>query len=161
MEDLLAAPLPAKIALVTLGLALAISVVTDLRRRLILNVVTFPALAIVAGCVLWLGGLSLLRASALGALVCAGPLALAMIKDAMGAGDVKLMALSGAVSGAAAGWPFSLTVLLYVSVAGGVQALFWILAARLRGQDRPKYVPYGVSIAAGTVAAFLWGSAMF
>ncbi len=161
MEDLLAAPLPAKIALVTLLLAIAISVVTDLRSRLILNAVTLPALAIVAVCVLWLGGAPLLLSAAVGALVCAGPLLLMMLRDWMGAGDVKLMAVSGAVSGAAAGWTFSLAVLLYVAVAGGVQSLIWMIAARARGQERPKYVPYGVSIAAGTVAAFLWGNALF
>ena len=160
MADLFAAPLQAKIALATLFLALAISVVTDLRRRLILNAVTMPALAVIAVCIVWLGGFTLLAEAALGVLVCAGPLALAMLKNAMGAGDVKLMALSGAVAGAAAGWPFALTILLYVSVAGGVQAVAWIVAAKVRGQDRPKYVPYGLSIAVGTIAAFLWGGAL-
>lgn len=161
MDDLLAAPLPAKIALLTLFVALAISVVTDLRQRLILNAVTLPALAIVAICFLWLGGLSLLLSAAIGAAVCAGPFLLMMLRDWMGAGDVKLMAVCGAVAGAAAGWPFSLAVLLYVAVAGGVQSLLWIAAAKARGQERPKYVPYGVSIAAGTLFAFVWGGAFF
>ena len=160
MEDLLAAPLPAKIALLALFVALAVSVATDLRQRLILNVVTLPALAVVAVCVLWLGGPRLLVDSAIGVLICAGPLALAMVRGWMGAGDVKLMALSGAVSGAAAGWPFSLTILLYVAVAGGVQAALWLLAAKLRGLEKPKYVPYGVAVAAGTLAAFLWGGSL-
>ena len=160
MDEFLAAPLQAKIALITLFLALTISVVTDIRTRLILNAITYPALGIVAVCVLWLGGFSLLADSALGVLVCAGPFALMMLRNWMGAGDVKLMALSGAVSGAAAGWPFSLTILLYVAIAGGIQSVLWIAAAKLRGQDRPKYVPYGVSIAAGSIAAFLFGGAL-
>ena len=159
MDELLAAPVQAKIVLAVLFAALAVSVVTDLKKRLILNAVTLPALAIAAVCVLCLGGLPLLGESALGALVCAGPLALAMLRGWMGAGDVKLMALCGAVAGAAAGWPFSLMVLLYVAVAGGVQALLWIAVAKVRGQEKPKYVPYGVAIAAGTVTAFLWGAA--
>lgn len=161
MQELLAAPLQARIALATLALALAISVVTDLRSRLIRNVVTLPSLAIVAGCFLWLGGFSLLGESALGVLVCAGPLALMMLRGWMGAGDVKLMAVCGAVSGAAAGWPFSLAILLYVAIAGGVQSALWMLGARLRGAQRPKYVPYGVAIALGTAAAFLFGRALF
>jgi prepilin peptidase CpaA len=161
LEDLLSAPLQAKVALVTLGLALAISVVTDLRRRLILNVVTYPALIVVAGCFLWLGGLPLLLEAGLGVLVCAGPFALMMLRGWMGAGDVKLMAVAGAVSGAAAGWPFSLAVLLYVAIAGGVQAAVWMLAAKLRGSDRPKYVPYGLAIAAGTTIALIWGHSLF
>jgi prepilin signal peptidase PulO-like enzyme (type II secretory pathway) len=32
-----------------------------------------------------------------------------------------------------------------------------MLAAKLRGAERPKYVPYGVAIATGTAVAFLWG----
>ncbi len=161
MEELLSAPLQAKIALGTLAVALGISVVTDLRSRLILNVVTLPALVVVCGCVLWLGGLSLLADAALGILVCAGPFALMMLRGWMGAGDVKLMAVCGAVSGAAGGWPFSLSVLLYVALAGGLQSAAWMLAAKARNRERPKYVPYGLAIAAGTLSAFLWGSALF
>jgi Flp pilus assembly protein protease CpaA len=157
IKNLLSAPLPAKLSLARLFDALSISVFTDLRQRLILNVVTYPALAIVAATVLWLGGLGLLAQSALGVLVCAGPFALMMLRGWMGAGDVKLMAVAGAVSGAAAGWPFSLAVLLYVAIAGGVQSALWMLAAKVRGAERPEYVPYGVSIAVGTIAAFLWG----
>lgn len=159
MDEFLAAPVQAKIAVAVLFGALAVSVVTDLRRRLIMDAVTLPALVVTGICVLWLGGLPLLGESALGALVCAGPLALATVRGWMGAGDVKLMALCGAVAGAAAGWPFSLTVLLYVTVAGGVQAALWMVVAKVRGMERPKYVPYGVAIAAGTAVAFLWGAA--
>ncbi len=148
------------VADLALAAALLVSVVTDLRSRLILNVVTLPALAIVAGCVFWLGGFALLAEAAMGVVVCAGPLALMMLRGWMGGGDVKLIAIAGAVSGAAAGWPFSLTILLYVAVAGGVQSVIWMVAAKARGQERPKYVPYGVSIAAGTLVAFLWGSAL-
>jgi prepilin peptidase CpaA len=163
VEELLTAPLQAKIALVTLFLALAISLVTDLRRRLILNAVTMPALAIVAVCFFWLGGFPLLADSALGLLVCAGPLALATMVNSKlwGWGDIKLIAVSGAVAGAAAGWGFAFTVLVYVSIVGGAQVLLWMLTAKLRGQDLPKYVPYGVSIAVGTAAAFFWSGALF
>lgn len=158
MDDFLLAPWQAKLALATLFLSLIISSVTDLRRRLILNAVTYPALLIVLGCFLWLGGLELVGHATLGILVCAGPMLLGLLLGAIGAGDVKLMAVSGAVSGAAAGWAFSLTVLIHVSLAGGLQAVAWILAARLRGQDRPRYVPYGLAIALGTFSAFLWGT---
>src|SRR5438132_13784121 len=118
--------------------ALAISVVTDLRRRLILNAVTLPALGVIAGAFFWLGGLSLLAEAGLGLAVCTLPLLAAWRFKAMGAGDVKLIMLPGAVSGAAAGWPFSLTVLLYVSVAGGVQAGAWLVAAKVRAAETPK-----------------------
>ncbi len=141
------------VSLVALFLALAISVVTDLRSRLIYNVVTLPALAIVLVAFTWLGGAEALVDCLIGLAVCAIPLLLASLRGAVGMGDVKLMALAGAAAG---GLLPAFAVLVYVSLAGGAQALLWLAAAKLRGQDRPKYVPYGVAIAAGTVAAFFW-----
>lgn len=140
-------------ALGALFLALAVSVVTDLRSRLIYDVVTLPALAVVLAAFTWLGGKDALLDCLIGLAVCAAPLLLASLRGLVGGGDVKLMALAGAAAG---GLLPALAVLFYVSIAGGIQALLWLIAARLRGQDRPKYVPYGVSIAAGTVAAFFW-----
>jgi Flp pilus assembly protein protease CpaA len=135
-----------------------VSAVTDLQQRRILNAVTYPALVAAGGCIVWLGGPALLAQAALGALLCAGPLLLAMWRGWMGGGDVKLMALAGLVAGAAGGWPFSLTILVDVAIAGGAQALIWIASARLSRRDKPKYVPYGVAIAAGTTWAFLAGA---
>ncbi len=161
LSEFTAAPVQARIALADLALALAISAITDVRERRIPNAVTYPALAIAATCGFSLGGVPLLIESALAALVCATPLALAMWRGWMGAGDVKLMAVAGLVSGIAAGWTFSLIVLLDVAVAGGAQALLWLLAAKARRRDRPKAVPYGVAIAVGTTWAFLTGAPLF
>lgn len=158
LQELISAPLPARCAVVVLLAALAISVATDLRQRRILNAVTFPALAAAAACALWLGGPALLLRAALGAALCAGPLAAAMWRGWMGAGDVKLMALAGLVAGAAAGWPLSLTVLLDVALAGGAQVLLWTGAALLARREAPRHVPYGVAIAAGTAWAFFAGT---
>ena len=97
----------------------------------------------------------------MGALVCATPLTLAMWRGWMGAGDVKLMAVAGLVSATAAGWTFSIIVLLDVAVAGGAQAALWLLAAKARRRQRPKSVPYGVAIAIGTAWAFLTGAPLF
>jgi prepilin peptidase CpaA len=161
LEAWTAAPAPAWIALAALAVALAVSVATDLRSRRILNAVTYPALAVVAGCVLWLGGLALLLQAVLGALACAAPLAFAMWRGWMGAGDVKLMALAGLVAAAAAGWPLTVTVLVYVAIAGGMQALVWAAIARARGLERPRTIPYALAIAAGTIPAFVSGLALF
>jgi len=147
-----------QVALGALALALLASAVTDLRNRRILNAVTFPALVIELSMFFWLGGVPLLTEACIGGLVCTLPLFVAMLKGWMGAGDVKLMALCGVVAGAWAGWGFSLVVLAYVSVAGGIEALVFIVAARLRGLERPKYVPYGLAIAAGAAAAFVFGA---
>jgi prepilin signal peptidase PulO-like enzyme (type II secretory pathway) len=62
-----------------------------------------------------------------------------------------------AVVGAALGWPFSLLALVVITIAGGAQAVIWLLAARLGGREKPRYVPYAVAIAAGTFASFLLG----
>jgi prepilin peptidase CpaA len=161
LEQWTAAPLPARIALAALGVSLAVSVATDLRSRRILNAVTYPALVVVAGCALWLGGFPLLLQSALGAVACGAPLAFAMWRGWMGAGDVKLMALAGLVAGAAAGWPLAVTVLLQVVIAGGLQALLWAAVARARGHERPRTIPYALAIAAGTIPAFVSGLALF
>jgi prepilin peptidase CpaA len=161
LSDFATAPFQAKIAVTALAVALTAAAVTDLRSRRIPNAVTYPALAIAAACAISLGGLALLAESALGALLCSTPLALAMWRGWMGAGDVKLMALCGLVSGTAGGWTFSLIVLLDVAIAGGAQAILWLLAARARDRERPKSVPYGVAIAIGTAWAFLTGSPLF
>jgi len=144
-----------RIALALLGLALAISVVTDLRSRLIYNVITLPALALELLLVWLSAGLVTVGDAGVGVLICAGPFALSAIFGAMGMGDVKLMAVVGVVAGAAGGWTGALKVLTYIAVAGGVQvAVQWIFAA-LRKTERPKYIPYGVAIAAGTLVAWV------
>jgi len=159
VSELSQLPWQVQFADLTLGLALAISVVTDLRSRKILNLVTYPALVVSLCCFGWLGGTPFVINSLLGLLVCAGPLALGKLvrRDAMGLGDVKLMAVAGAVMG----FPGALAVLLCVSVAGGLQAILWVAAAFLRGAERPAHVPYGASIALGTLVAFFWGSRLF
>ena len=160
MTDLSRAPWPAQIALSTLFISLAVSAVTDVRRHLILNAVTFPALAVVLGCFYWLGGVGLVLEALIGSAVCVLPLLIGYAFKQMGAGDLKLMAVCGAVAGAAAGWPFAATVVLYVAIAGGIQAVVWLLGAKVLHRDKPRAIPYGVAIAAGTATAFLFGGAI-
>ncbi len=63
-EEWAAAPLEARVALLVLGVALAVSIATDLRERRILNAVTYPALLITAACVFWrCGGAGWARAT--------------------------------------------------------------------------------------------------
>jgi len=161
LEHWAGAPVQTKIALAALGVSLAVSVVTDLRSRRVLNAVTYPALLLSAACVLWLGGVTLLLECALGALICAGPLGLAMWRGWMGAGDVKLMAPAGLVAAATGGWEMPLTVLVDVAVTGGLQALLWMGAARIRGRPQPRTIPYALAIAAGVTWAFLSGIELF
>jgi Flp pilus assembly protein protease CpaA len=71
------------------------------------------------------------------------------------------MALAGFVAAAAAGWPLTVTVLVYVAIAGGVQAFLWAAIARARGLERPRTIPYALAIAAGTIPAFISRIALF
>jgi prepilin peptidase CpaA len=151
LRDLLQAPWPIRAAVLVTLVALAISVVTDVRQRRILNSVTVPALALVIGLSGTAGGWPVVKNSLIAVAVCAVPMLLAAIPGWVGWGDVKLIA----VCGAAVGFPAAVTVLLFVSVAGGLQALLLLVGARFRGLPAPTHVPYACSIAAGTIAAFL------
>ena len=159
-------------------LFLAAAVITDLRARLI------PNALVLAGALtgLLLGGL---HPQGIGSLSAVGGLALGLaiflpmyLLRAMGAGDVKLMAMAGGFLGPAAIAEAALWVLL----TGGVLALFFALrrgvarrmAANLRemfysaaasvqtrsvpdlfvGPQTAARLPYAVAIALG-VAAFL------
>jgi prepilin peptidase CpaA len=151
LRELLQAPWTVRAALLITALALAISVVTDLRQRRILNWISIPALALVIGLFGMAGGWPLVKNSLIGMAVCAVPMLLAALPGWIGMGDAKLVA----VCGAAAGFPAAITVLLFVTIAGGIQGVGSLAAAWLRGSPPPRHVPYACSIAAGTVAAFL------
>jgi prepilin peptidase CpaA len=161
--------------------ALVISVITDLRRRLILDVVTYPlalfGLALRGGLVGWRGDgasasfglLQGLIGFAVGFVVF-----LLMPRDAMGWGDVKLMGAVGAV----VGFPVVLYAVMFTSLVGGLIAILVLLwdgslvktmastlrfiahmlhIKRLKDDELPKkYIPYGVAIALGSVWAVYW-----
>ena len=151
LRELLQAPWPIRAALLVTAAALAVSVVTDLRQRRILNWVTIPALALVIGLFGTAGGWPFVKNSLIGMAVCAVPMLLAAIPGWIGIGDAKLIA----VCGAALGFPAAVTVLFFVTIAGGLQGILSLVAARLRGSPPPRHVPYACSIAVGTLAAFL------
>jgi prepilin peptidase CpaA len=177
---------PVQIAIfVVLGVALVVSLITDLRSRQILDVVTFPTIGL---CLLlraawnlseqggsWsaLAGMGLLS-GVIGLLIGGVLFAIIGALGGMGGGDVKLVAAVGA----AVGFPLIVPCLIFIGIAGGVQAMAvmaWrgeILktfagmgAAALRkvkiGKDaevprvRTK-IPYGVAIVAGTVWGLWW-----
>ena len=131
---------------VLLGAALAISVVTDLRRREIKDIVTYPsfvlalllrlaggaaerqhegAAAALAGAWGAFGGTGV-ASGLLGALAGSAlflGLHLASRGEAFGLGDVKLMA----VVGAGVGFPMIVACLVFVVVVGGLEAVVVLL----------------------------------
>ncbi len=176
------APIPLRYPLVELGLAflygflyqrygftvqflffalyttiLMLIAITDLERRLILNVVTLPAMALaILGSfftdhVTWksalIGGLAgyifFLGAALMGNWLI-GP-------GALGGGDVKLAAFIGLVTG----FPNVIIALLLAILSGGVTSLF-LLLSRLRSLRDP--VPYGPFLIVGGWVTMVWGA---
>ncbi|OJH35036.1 A24 family peptidase [Cystobacter ferrugineus] len=170
---------PSHIALwIVLGMALVISVVTDVLRRRILDVVTYPLMVVALGVRLASEGVGGLETGLVSGVVSGAGLALVLVPAAlrgrMGWGDVKLMAGVGAVLG----FPAVMAAAAFISLVGALQAVVTLLwhgavwetladlvrrwAVRVRWMqegavDAPRrHIPYGVAIALGTFWAMWW-----
>lgn len=158
---------------------LIICVITDLKERKIYNKVLMPFLF--AGLVIHLAtaGLAGLGLSLAGTVTGFAILLIPYFMGGMGAGDVKLLAVIGALKGTI----FVLTAAVYMALAGGVLALI-VLLFRKGAWHRLKQIgmyigglrsglkvplimdseslqttyPYGVAIAIGSVAAVIFQS---
>lgn len=159
-------------------MALLVSVVTDVLRRRILDVVTYPLIGIGLGVRLVAEGVGGLETGFLSGLVSGVGLALVLVpmalKGTMGWGDVKLMAGVGAVLG----FPAVLAAGVFISLVGAAQAVVtllwqgavwetlasvgrrWLVRMRLLREDSVpgpgRHIPYGVAIALGTFWAMWW-----
>jgi leader peptidase (prepilin peptidase)/N-methyltransferase len=98
-----------------------------------------------------------------GAVAIAGWLGeLALKKEAMGFGDVTLMAVVGAAVGPQRA---ILTIFVGALIAtvvflGFVYPLAWLRAKRSGGEFEPPLVPFGVFLAPASMIALLWGDSM-
>lgn len=159
-----------------LGIVLLISFITDVRKRRILNIVTFPAMGIgLFYYTLTLGWKGFLFSGA-GLLVGFALLLIPYLLGGMGAGDVKLLAAIGALTGTS----FVLHSFFYTALIGGVIGLILIMKRmefwkffksptytlyslmNLKGykfnKESKLTYPYGVAITFGTLcAAFVGG----
>lgn len=149
---------------------LVICVLTDLKERKIYNKVIFPALIAAFSIHLLLGGWNGGLESIYGFLVGLGILLIPYLLGGIGAGDVKLLALIGALKGTI----FVLNTAIYMALLGGLIALFvllfrkgvmermkgflYFLHARRYGLKIPVVInrhslsatyPYGLAIALG------------
>jgi len=135
---------------------LALVLVTDIERRLILNVVTYPAIGIAIlasfvtpGMVWWsalLGGAIGFAFFWLAALV-----GHALIgSGALGGGDVKLAAFVGLITG----FPLVIEALLITLLSGALVSAV-LLVTRLRRLRDP--IPYGPFLVLGAAVTLLWG----
>lgn len=135
---------------------LALILITDIERRLILNVVTYPAivLAMVAGFftpgMTWwsaligglIGFLFFLAAAVAGNMLFGS--------GALGVGDVKLAAFVGLITG----FPLVISALVLTILIGAAISLI-LLITRARGLRDP--IPYGPFLVAGAMVTLLWG----
>lgn len=183
MSDSASASFVAHLPTICAVVAASISLVTDMLRRRIYNVVTFPAAAIGLILGLVLGGWRGLLLSAGGFAVGFALMILPYYVGGMGAGDVKLMAALGALMGLA---PI-VQIFLYTAIIGGVIAVIsalsrgtlkrafrnianWttsLILQRIGGvkgglkdtqlEQTAGWIPYGVAIAFGLFAYLAFG----
>ncbi|MEH7225120.1 prepilin peptidase [Bacillus sp. JJ1566] len=157
-------------------LILIISVITDLRNRKILNIVTFPA--ILGGLVYFtlFSGFDGFLFSGKGFLVGLGLLFIPFVMGGIGAGDVKLLAAIGAWKGAM----FVFYTGIYAAIIGGLIAIVVLIKQRKlgftfksmlfsllffrgtqgslnisSGKQGTVSIPYAIPIAIGTLLTFI------
>lgn len=164
---------------ILLIILLIICVITDLKERKIHNKVLFPAFLIAIFYHIFIDGWSGLTASILGCLVGFTILLIPYFMGGMGAGDVKLLAVVGAIKGI----HFVLMTSLFMGVIGGIMGLlillfrkgvfsrlkhiFYFITMRSQGVKIPLFLdkealsttyPYGVAIAFGAIGAIFEAS---
>jgi len=134
----------------------AIVLITDLERRLILNVIMYPAIVLAIVASPFTPALTLRHALLGGAVGFGFFFAAALVGNALfgsgalGAGDVKLAAFVGLLTG----FPLIIEALILTILVGAVISLF-LLITRLRRLQDP--IPYGPFLVIGAIATLLWG----
>jgi leader peptidase (prepilin peptidase)/N-methyltransferase len=138
------------------GAIFALILVTDIERRLILNVVTYPAMVIGFAASFFMPAMTWWSALIGGGIGLAFFFLAAVVGNAlfgsgaMGGGDVKLAAFVGLITG----FPLVIEAIVLTILIGAAVSLA-LLILRARGLD--DYVPYGPFLVAGAVITLLWG----
>ncbi len=137
----------------------ALILITDIERRLILNVVMYPAILFAVGASFFTPEMTWWSALGGGATGFALFLGAALVGNALfgsgavGGGDVKLAAFMGLITG----FPLVIEALVLGTLIGGVVSLV-LLITRVRG--RRDAIPYGPFLIAGAAITLLWGDAI-
>jgi leader peptidase (prepilin peptidase)/N-methyltransferase len=149
-------PADFKIGVTFLALASIPIFVIDFRHFLIPDLITYPGIVLGLGLSFLPGGLTPLQ-SLTGATVSGLFLwlvgysaSLLLKKEAMGLGDVKLVAMAGALFGAST----ALTGLIFASALGCLIGLPMMLFRKL---DEHRHIPFGPYICVGTLLAAFFG----
>lgn len=163
-------------------LLMVICIYTDIKGRRIYNKVLLPFLAAGLAANLLAGGLPGLMESSKGSLIGLGLLFIPFAMGGIGGGDVKLMAVIGAIKGPA----FVLSTFLAGAIAGGILALALLIRHRrllttLSGclasasnllirygitfstadtrdeEAKPLHLPYSLAIGTGVAVSYFAG----
>jgi len=135
---------------------LTLILITDIERRLILNVVTYPAMLLAFVFSFLTPGMTWWSALLGGAIGFAFFFGAALVGNAafgsgaMGGGDVKLAAFVGLITG----FPLVIEALLLTILVG---AAISVLLLVLRVRTMRDYIPYGPFLVAGAMITLLWG----
>jgi len=163
-----------------LVLVLTICFITDLKEQRIYNKVIFPSLVIAVILQVTYFGYGGLKGALFGFAAGFGILLIPYLSGGFGAGDVKLLALIGAIKG----WAFVINTALYMAVIGGIIALVIIvfhkqtlnflkqlgqglfysiygIRSKIETPSAPflKKYPYGVAIVGGAMICLIFKGA--
>jgi leader peptidase (prepilin peptidase)/N-methyltransferase len=134
-----------------LTILLVISVLTDIREQLILDIVTLPMLGILILAQLFIGTEPFwyyLLGGAVGFLLL---LFLAIVsKGGMGGGDIKLYAAIGVVLGPL----LTVISLVLTSFVGAIVGIFLLMTGKVK---KGQPIAFGPSIFVGTLIAYVYG----
>ncbi|MEA3338423.1 MAG: A24 family peptidase [Chloroflexota bacterium] len=134
----------------------AIVLITDIERRLILNVLMFPAILFAAAASFFTPGMvwqSALAGGAIGFLFFLGAVLVGNAvfgSGAMGSGDITLATFIGLI----VGFPLIIEALVLTILIGAAISLLLIVT---RVRTLRDHIPYGPFLVAGAVATLLWG----
>ncbi len=138
----------------------ALIIITDIERRLILNVVIYPSILLAIVASFFTPGITWQTALVGGAIGFIFFLGAALVGNyffgsgALGGGDVKLAAFVGLITG----FPLIIEALVLGILIGAVACLI-LLVTRVRSLR--DHIPYGPFIVAGAVITLLWGYPIF
>jgi prepilin peptidase CpaA len=163
---------------IILVIILLICIITDIKYRKILNIVTLPAILFGIVFSLITSGLAGFLFSGKGFIVGLSLLLIPYLLGGMGAGDVKLMAAIGAMMGTS----FVFYSFIYTALIGGIIGLIIIfktngfkntiksflfnvvflrssLGSIILSNDKKSSIsfPYGIAIVLGTLCTLIWG----
>jgi prepilin peptidase CpaA len=159
-----------------LFLALIISLITDIKTRKILNIVTYPTilLGIALNSVFYYQNMAGLKFSLIGFAVGIVLFGIMFILGGLGMGDVKLMGAVGALKGGF----FVLQSIVYIGIVGGILTIFFLIwkgtfaqtvknmfymvsspfskSSKEQVKKMPKiYLPYGPAIVIGILLLYI------